>query len=325
MSRIGIAIVNYRTPGLVIDCLRSLTDEVKSLAGCRVTVVENASGDDSAARIGQAIQNEGWAEWAELMVVGQNAGFAGGNNAAIRPLLKADPPPDYILLLNPDTYIRPGAVRTLVQFMEENPSVGIAGSRLEDPDTRAQYSAFRFPGILSELEAGIRFGPVSKLLGRWLVAPPIRDDAHECGWVAGASMIVRCGVFDAIGPMDDAYFLYYEETDFCLRARRAGWSCWYVPASRVVHLVGQSTGVTNEKQVRKRRPRYWFESRRRYFTKNYGRAYSLAVDAAFAAGFALWRIRRWLQRKPDPDPPHLLGDFVRFAFLPFPQNRPQLS
>lgn len=316
MSRVGIVIVNYRTPALVIDCLRSLADEVKALPGCRVVVVENCSGDDSAERIGAAIAKENWTAWAELLPAPKNAGFAGGNNAAIVPLLKETPRLDYLLLLNPDTYIRPGAVRELLAFMEQHPQVGIAGSRLEYPDGTPQFSAFRFPGLLSEWEAGVRLGLVSKILGHWLTAPPIRDDAHECDWVAGASMLVRREVFDAVGPMDDGYFLYYEETDFCLRARRAGWTTWYVPASRVVHLVGQSTGVTNEKQARKRQPRYWFESRRRYFTKNYNRLYAVAADVVFAVGFALWRVRRKVQRKPDPDPPHLLGDFVRFNLGP---------
>lgn len=312
MSRVGIVIVNYRTADLVIDCLRSLAQEVQSLPGCKVVVVENCSGDDSAARIGQAIATEGWSAWADLLPLGKNAGFAGGNNAAIGPLLAESPRFDYILLLNPDTYVRPGAVRELLAFLEMHPEAGVAGSRLEDPDGTPQYSAFRFPGILSEWEAGVRLGLISKVLCRWLTAPPIQDNAHPCDWVAGASMLVRREVFDAIGPMDSAYFLYYEETDFCLRARRAGFATWYVPASRVVHLVGQATGVTNEKQTPKRRPRYWFESRRRYFVKNYNKLYAVAADLAFAAGFAVWRVRRAIQRKPDPDPPHLLGDFFRF-------------
>src|SRR5258708_5695483 len=99
MSRVGIVIVNYRTPALVIDCLRSLVEEVKALPNCRAVVVENCSGDDSAARIGAAIAKEGWGAWAELLPVAKNAGFAGGNNAAIVPLLAESPRFDYILLL----------------------------------------------------------------------------------------------------------------------------------------------------------------------------------------------------------------------------------
>src|SRR5262249_20160029 len=122
-------------------------------------------------------------------------------------------------------------------------------------------------------------------------------------------------VFDAIGLMDDAYFLYFEEVDFCLRARRAGWPCWYVPTSRVVHLVGQSSGVTDTKRPARRVPRYWVESRRRYFQKNHGRVYALFADLAWALGFSLWRLRLWVQRKPDNDPPSFLWDFIHFNFL----------
>jgi hypothetical protein len=88
-----------------------------------------------------------------------------------------------------------------------------------------------------------------------------------------------------------------------------------VPASRVVHLVGQASGVTDTKKPARRTPRYWFESRRRYFVKNHGRLYKFAADVAWLLGFAQWRVRRVLQRKPDTDPPHLLGDFFRFNFL----------
>jgi GT2 family glycosyltransferase len=126
-------------------------------------------------------------------------------------------------------------------------------------------------------------------------------------------MIVRREVFEAVGLFDDAYFMYFEEVDFCLRAGRAGWPCWYVPASRVVHLVGQASGVTDKAQSRKRRPAYWFESRRRYFVRNHGRVYAAVADAAWATGYALWRVRRAVQRKPDNDPAALLRDFIRHS------------
>jgi GT2 family glycosyltransferase len=317
MVVLRIVIVNYRTPGLVVDCLRSLVEEVRTEKDCRVVVVENASGDNSAETIGNAIRAEGWS-WAELMVLDRNLGFAGGNNAALRPLLASPQPPDYILLLNPDTVVRPGAVRALVDFMERHPRVGIAGSRLEDPDGTPQRSAFRFPTFWSEFEGGVRIGFVSRILRGRLVAPPVEERPHQTDWLAGASMLVRRAVFESVGLMDDRYFLYYEEVDFCLRSRRAGWPCWYVPSSRVVHLVGQASGVTDTKKPARRVPPYWFESRQRYFTKNHGPAYRLLADLAWASGFALWRARRRLQRKPDYDPPHYLGDFVRFNFLTHP-------
>ena len=318
---IRIIIVNYRTPRLVVDCLRSLESEIQAEEDCRVVVVENHSQDDSQDQISAAVASQGWEAWVELLTVEQNRGFAAGNNLPLGRMLEADQMPQFVLLLNPDTVVRPGAVRELRRFMERHPEVGIAGSRLEDPDGTPQRSAFRFFGVLSELNGGLSLGIVSKLLLRWEVAPPVRDCEHPTDWVAGASMMIRPGVFDSIGLLDDDYFLYYEEVDFCLRARRAGWTCWYVPKSRVVHLVGQATGVTNEKSAVKRLPRYWFESRRRYFTKNHGPIYRFAADVAFAVGFSLWRLRRWVQRKPDTDPPHLLGDFFRFNFLRLSKDR----
>jgi GT2 family glycosyltransferase len=319
MRSVWIAIVNYRTAELVIDCLRSLADEMRPADPWRVVVVDNDSADGSAERIQKAIQAGDWSGWAEVLPLKENAGFAGGNNAVVRQAFDSRRPPDYVLLLNPDTVVRPGAVRLLVDFVEQHPGVGIAGSRLEDPDGTPQQSAFRFPTVWSEFEGEVRLGPVSRLLHRYSVAPPVCDRTHRTDWVAGASMIVRWAVFEAIGLMDEAYFLYFEEVDFCLRARRAGWPCWYVPASRVIHLVGQSSRVTDTKRPPQRRPAYWFASRRRYFRKHHGPVYGLLADLAWALGFSLWRLRVRLQHKPDNDPPGFLWDFIRFNFLTLPR------
>lgn len=305
-----VVIVNYRTPGLTIDCLRSLESEVQSLPGTHVVLTDNNSGDGSVEQLNNAIANEGWSNWVSFMPLERNGGFAYGNNAAIRPVLSTNPPP-YILLLNPDTVVHPGALQALVDFMDKHPDVGIAGSRLEDPDGTPQRSAFRFHTVISELEQGLRLGFVSKLLAHWGVAPPVPEETCQTDWVAGASMIVRREVFEAVGLMDEGYFMYYEEMDFCLQAKRAGWSCWYVPQSRVVHLVGQSSGVTDSKRPPKRLPQYWFDSRQRYFLKNYGWLYTALADIFWASGFAVWRLRRVFQGKPDQDPPQFLGDFLR--------------
>lgn len=323
MTRLFIVIVNYRTANLTIDCLRSLVSEVceaepvhgASLPKTRVVVTDNASGDSSVEQIQTAIETEGWGDWVTLKPLERNGGFAYGNNAAIRPVLASPNPPPYILLLNPDTIVRPGALTALVDFMDEHPDVGIAGSRLEDPDGTPQRSAFRFHSILSEFEFGLRLGVVSKLLANWVVAPPVSDEVGLTDWVAGASMIVRREVFEAAGLMDEDYFMYYEEMDFCLQAKKAGWSCWYVPQSHVVHLVGQSSGVTDTKRPPKRLPQYWFDSRRRYFLKNYGWLYTALADIAWASGFAFWRLRRVIQGKPDSDPPNFLSDFLRNSVL----------
>jgi GT2 family glycosyltransferase len=314
MSSVRVIVVNYRTAGLVVECLRSLAPEVRGHGDCRVVVVDNCSGDGSAERIRAAVAAEGWDGWATVQPLEHNRGFAAGNNAALRQLPAGPEAPAYVWLLNPDTVVRPGALRALVEFLEANPGVGIAGSRLEDPDGTPQRSAFRFPGVASEFERGMRLGLLSRALARYQVAPPVADQAHAADWVSGASMLVRREVFEAAGLLDEGYFLYFEETDFARRARRAGWPCWYVPESRVVHLVGQSSGVKDGGKTAGRVPQYWLQSRARYFAKSYGPLSRLAADVAYAAGFACWRVRRRLQRKPDEDPPGLLWDFVRFSF-----------
>lgn len=305
-----VVIVNYRTANLTVDCLESLVDEIKALPGTQVVVTDNDSGDDSVEKIAAAIARNQWQDWVELMPLERNGGFAFGNNAAIRPPLEKGELPPYVLLLNPDTVVRSGALKELVEFMEKHPQIGIAGSRLEDPDGTPQQSAFRFPSFLSELDYSLRFGPISKLLNRWTLALPVSDTPHPTDWVAGASMIIRRQVFEAIGLIDENYFMYFEEVDFCLRANRAGWPCWYVPESHVVHLVGQSSGVTDTKRPPKRMPTYWFDSRRRYFLKNHGWIYAVLADTAWIVGFSLWRGRRRIQRKPDTDPPKYLSDFL---------------
>jgi GT2 family glycosyltransferase len=307
-----IVIVNYRTADLTIDAVASLASEIDSVAPARVVVVDNASGDGSADRIEAAIAEHGW-KYARLVRSDRNGGFSYGNNLGLKAGTEDGDRPAYLLLLNPDTVVRPGALAALVEFMDAHRQVGIAGSRLEHPDGTPQTSCFRFHSILSELEAGVRLGPISRLLSRWMVSPGVPDKACRVDWVAGASMIIRDRVLDAVGFLDEEYFMYFEEVDFCLRANRAGWPCWYVPESRVVHLVGQASGVTDPRQSAKRRPGYWFDSRRRYFLRNLGPVKAGLADMAWATGFALWRARRIVQRKPDNDPEKLLSDFVRHS------------
>jgi len=312
--RILVAIVNYRSADLVLDCVRSLASDSHLLS---VVVVDNASDDGSKERLAQGFETLKCTDWVDFVHLAHNGGFAHGNNAAIRHGIEraGGKWPEFVWFLNPDTYVRPGACTALLDFLDAHPDVGIVGSRLEDPDETGQASRYRFPSIASEFEAGFRLGLISRLLSDRIVATPLVDHDHETGWVAGASMMVRKAVFDDVGLMDDEYFLYFEETDFCLAAKHAGWRCWYVPHSRVVHLVGQSTGVTVRNAPPQRLPRYWLASRRRYFTKNHGRIATLCADIAWTVGYTTWRLRRRFQGKPDNDPPHLLKDFVQFNFL----------
>ncbi|MFM7574597.1 MAG: glycosyltransferase, partial [Snowella sp.] len=170
-----VVIVNYRTSQLTVDCLQSLEDEVEKFPSIKVVVVDNLSGDNSVEQIQSAIAANHWQSWVSLVPADQNGGYSYGNNVAIRPALASKNPPDYVLLLNPDTVIRPKAIASLVEFMEAHPQAGIAGSRLEDPDGTPQRSAFRFPTIWSELDGGLSLGLVTKLLEKWVVAPPVSN------------------------------------------------------------------------------------------------------------------------------------------------------
>lgn len=310
-TRLLIVTVNYRTAHLVIESLRALEPEIHTVPGTKVAVVDNFSGADQVEMLSQAIAAEGWENWVTLMPSDVNGGFSYGNNYAIRPALQSPNSPQYFLLLNPDAQVRPGALKALVDFMDQHPNVGIAGSSFEEQDGKEWPYAFRFPSILGELELGLRLGLVSNLLSNVKVVKVMeQDQAQPIDWLPGASMMIRREVFESVGLMDEGYFLYYEETDFCLQAKRAGWECWYVPESRVMHILGQSTGVTDTKKAPKRLPEYCYDSRRRYFLKNHGWLYAAIADLMWIIGFALWRVRRVIQRKPDSDPPYRLRDSI---------------
>jgi N-acetylglucosaminyl-diphospho-decaprenol L-rhamnosyltransferase len=320
-----VAISSYLVTDLTIDCLRSISGEIARVPGMRVAVCENGTGGDAAEQLRQAIVANGWESWCDLTVVYPNLGFTGGSNAAIRPALESDDPPEYVLLLNSDTILQEHALDSLVTFMDEHPRVGIAGSLCISPDGTIQASPFRFPGIATELDRGLRLGIVSKLLSPWSIIQPKRGHPMPVDWVCFASAILRRTMLDTIGLLDEDIYTYFDDVDVCLRAKRAGWETWFVPESRVTHLGGATTGIKRG-QSESRQPSYWFEARRRYFLKNYGPLYVALVDAAYLSGLALWRLRRYLQRKPDTDPPYLLTDSIRHSiFLTGPKLKPVVN
>ena len=312
--RVAVVIVNYRTAELTRKCLVHLAPEIAAMPGSCACVVDNDSRDGSAEEIRRFIEEQGFGGWARFLASPRNGGFSAGNNVALRVLL-AEGRHDAFLLLNPDAFVLPGALAALASRLEGDPRVGIVGSRLEDPDGTVQRSAFRFPWAGSELERSISLGPVTRLLDGWAVSFPPSDTAHACDWVAGASLLVRREALEKAGLMDEGYFLYFEEVDFCLQVARAGFTCWHEPRSRVIHLEGQSTGVTSARHARRRLPGYWFDSRRRFFLKNHGRARTAAADAAFMVGRVVGGpgrlLRRVLTGKVEEVPDRLLGDFAR--------------
>ena len=320
--RVSVVIVNYCSARLVLDCLASLASERHDLDDLDVVVVENVSPDDSFAVLDEGVKAAGWRDWVTLRAMPVNGGFSYGVNAGVAAGLASDAPPDAFWLLNPDTVVRPGAARALVDALEEDREVGVVGSRLEDVDGTAQHSRFRFPSILSELEVGSRLGLVGRLIGDRATCPPISDEAHDIDWIAGASMLVRREVFDEVGMFDERFFLYFEEVDFLRRSARAGFRTRYVPASRVVHFVGQSTGVTARGARPGRTPAYWFGSRKLYFKIHHSGCYKLVADVLFVAGRLVYHLLRVLRRRPDTEPPSFLRDFVRFNWLGGATARP---
>jgi N-acetylglucosaminyl-diphospho-decaprenol L-rhamnosyltransferase len=310
-----VSIVTWRAGKLTVECLAGLAPEMGSLPDVRVVVVDNASGDGTADMVEDAIQANGWSAWATLLRSPVNGGFASGNNFALRHARPLYPGFKYFLLLNPDTVVRPGAVKTLRDFMATAPHVGIAGGQCEDPDGTPQTCAFRFPGLLTEFGDQLRLGAFDRLIRNRLVRIDTQRHPVEVGWVSGAVMMIRREVFEAIGLMDESYFLYFEETDFSLRARRSGWPTWHVPGARVVHHVGQLTGVRFANERPARLPPYWFASRRRYYVVNHGLLRAMAIDLVVLAGQILWHFRRLLERKPPVDPPHWVSDLLHHGVL----------
>jgi N-acetylglucosaminyl-diphospho-decaprenol L-rhamnosyltransferase len=290
-STAWIVTINYRTADLVVESLRALEPQIDALAGGKVLVVDNASGDGSVDTITKAIDANNWGAWASVKAMTKNGGFAFGNNVGFTEAFAAKQHVDYVMLLNPDSAARLGAIQALVDFMDNHPEVGIAGSRLQNQDNGIEPSAHNFHSPVSELVEGARLGVLSRLLPKHEVTPAIADTPHQCDWVSGSSMMIRRQLIDDIGFMDEGFFLYFEEVDFFKRAANAGWQTWYVPESVVMHIEGASTGIKSTQ----RRPAYWYNSRRRYFIKHYGVLGLILADALWSFGRFSFFIRRFLK------------------------------
>ena len=310
---VAVIIVTFKSAILTIESLRSLLIE-RATPGLslRAIVVDNASGDLPV--IADAVRRFDWSSWVTLVLAPKNGGFAYGNNLGIASAY-ASAPPAFVYLLNPDAQVRPGAVGSLVRFLESHREVGIAGGRFENLDGSDCSIAFRFPNMISEVDRGLEFGLVSRLLKPWNTVRHMGQSNERVDWICGASMMIRPEVLAAIGGLDENYFLYFEETDFCWRARKAGFSTWYVPESLVMHIGGQSTAVAELTDGPKRLPPYWFESRRRYFFVTFGGLRAMIIDVVAVVTQFLGSLKRILQGRQDKAIPHYLRDLMRFSVL----------
>lgn len=289
---VAIIIVNYRTAQLTLDCLRSLQPEITE--EIRVVIVDNASGDGSAEQIEEAIARLGFSGWAQVLRSPFNGGFAAGNNFGIRAVDAAA-----YLLLNSDTLVQRGAIAELRAAMRARPDAGIIGPALVNGEGQHDDSAFRAPPPLAELARAANGGLVERILPHLKPALPKTQRPIEADWLGFACVLVRKEVFREVGELDERYFMYFEDIDFCRRTRAAGWKILYWPAAKVVHLLGGSSGVTAHARARRRAPRYYYESRARYFASYYGRHGLLRANAYWYLGRALSLTRELVGAPPQ--------------------------
>ena len=299
-----VAIVSYNTAALLRQCLSNLLQsEGPALA---IWVVDNGSRDGTV----EMLRSE--YPLVHLLSQAQNLGFAAANNVALRAMgfsepgtrlvrasadtvrTQSSPPgatPEYVLLLNPDTEVRPAAIATLLDFMRSHPRAGMTGAQLIHPDGRFQHSAFRFPGIgqtfLDLFPLNHRLMD-SRLNGRY----PRRKSPFAVDHPLGACMLLRGAAIDEVGLLDEGYFIYAEEVDWCRRLRRAGWEVWCEPRALVVHHEAQST-----KQFREAMYVQLWRSRDRYFRRYHGPAYVGLIHLLMRLGFS--RELRRLRRNPE--------------------------
>jgi N-acetylglucosaminyl-diphospho-decaprenol L-rhamnosyltransferase len=308
MPRLLTVILNWRTPDMTVRSIEAALLALQGIDGALV-VVDNDSGDGSFERLAAEVAARGWDKGPQAVRVvqsGHNGGFGAGNNVGIRAGLPKGERPDYVYILNSDAFPAPGAIAALMNHLERHPETGFAGSHIHGPDGEPHRTAFRFPSILGEFEQNIRFGPVSRLLSRWIVAQPLPQATTRVDWLAGASMMMRQSVLDQIGLFDETFFLYFEETDLCRRAALAGWPTDYVIESRVAHIGSVSTGMKTWSRI----PGFWLDSRLHYYVKNHGALYAFGASLATVAGGLLWRARLLVQKKTLGDPPGFLRDLV---------------
>jgi len=252
LKSIAIIIVNWNTCQLLEDCLDSILANPPA-SPVEVWVVDNASVDESPQMVRQRFPQ------VHLIENHTNVGFARANNQAIQRCTG-----EYILLLNPDTLVGPSTLQSLVDFLETHPKAGAAGSRILNPDGSMQISSHPRPTVFREFWRMFHLDTIRSYaeypLSKWDT-----DQAQDVDVLKGACLLVRKGVLDHIGYLDEDYYIYSEEVDLCIRIQRAGWLLYWVPQSKVVHFGGQSTQqVPNEMFL------HLYQGKIKYFRKHHG-------------------------------------------------------
>lgn len=250
---LDVIIVSYNVAHLLEDCLGSLLSEKG--VDMVITVVDNNSSDGTVAMVRKKFPQ------ANLVASRENLGFSAANNLALKGSRSK-----YVLLLNPDTKVLPGAVKKMVDYMEANREVGALGPKLLNPDGSLQYSARTFPSLTTQfLESTylFRIFPQSRFFGQYFMSYWDHGQERKVDWVSGAALMVRGEAIEKIGLLDEGFFMYSEEVDWCYRIKRAGYEVVYFPRAEIIHYDARSS----EDQAR--RLEMVLSGRYRFFAKHY--------------------------------------------------------
>lgn len=287
---VTVVIVSYNTREILGNCLEALFRDGME-EQMEVFVVDNDSGDQSAEMVRERFPQ------ARLIANKQNLGFAAANNQAF-----AEASGRYFVLLNPDAYVGPSSIPNAVRFMDEHPECGLCGGKIISPEGRLEPSARRFPSPLTKLMTlsglGAKF-PSSPLFNRHEFGGFAHDRPLEVDWVPGTFTIVRKEMLDKIGAFDERFFIYYEETDLCLRAKQAGWKVFFIPDAEVMHIGGASSKTRKDKTFEETGSQvlsFRMRSEWLYYRKNYN-AVTMLTSAGVEFG---WYLLRYLKNLIAP-------------------------
>jgi N-acetylglucosaminyl-diphospho-decaprenol L-rhamnosyltransferase len=224
---VSVIIVSFNSREHLRACLASVTAGVANLE-IEVIVVDNGSVDESAEYVRRSFPD------ARLITNDQNRGFAAANNQALEFASGR-----YLLLLNPDAFLLPGALNRLVAFMDARPDIGAVGPMLLNADGTLQRSIGRFPSVLNQVASSLmitRLLPRCATLNEIERRPWVYQEQRAVDWLFGAVLMVRRTAAAQVGPLDDQFFVFCEEKDWCLRLRQAGWGVWYAPEASATHI-----------------------------------------------------------------------------------------
>lgn len=260
--RLSVIIVSWNVRDLLRDCLRSLLPG-RDAHNLEVIIVDSGSADGSAAMVSAEFP------WARLVARPDNVGFPKGNNIGL-----ALAGGQYLLLLNPDTVVLGDALPTMLDYLAQHPDVGCVGPQLRNPDGTIQSSRRRFPTLATAFFESTWLQPLApnRLLAHYYMQDQPDDATSDVDWLTGACLLVRREVLDQVGGLDEDYFMYSEELDWCRRIKMAGWRIVYLPAAQIMHHVGKSS----EQAVTARHINFQ-RAKLRYFRKYHGRAACLAL------------------------------------------------